>query len=162
MRTGRPKVALIVTDEERHRLTSLAHRARSAPHVARRARIILACTEGTDSQVVARRLHVMPATVCKWRGRFVRQRLDGLAETQIKIKTAHHAEAASDAFDDFFASRIDKAFHRLQGFGEEKQPSHYDFLAPPQGPDEIGRLGAYRCRNRSWSWFLGSHGQATV
>ena len=78
MRTGRPKVALIVTDEERHRLASLAHRSRSAPHVARRARIILACAEGTDSQVVARRLHVTPATVCKWRGRFVRRRLDGL------------------------------------------------------------------------------------
>src|SRR5688500_1739894 len=38
----------------------------------------LACAEGTDSKVVARRLHVTPATVCKWRGRFVRQRLDGL------------------------------------------------------------------------------------
>ena len=78
MRTGRPKVALILTDEERHRLASLAHRSRSAPHVARRARIILACADGTDSKVVARRLHVTPATVCKWRGRFVRQRLDGL------------------------------------------------------------------------------------
>jgi transposase len=78
MRTGRPKVALILTDEERHRLESLAHRSRSAPHVARRARIVLACAEGTDSKVVARRLHVTPATVCKWRGRFVRQRLDGL------------------------------------------------------------------------------------
>ena len=78
MRTGRPKVALILTDDERQRLDSLAHRSRSAPQVARRARIILACAEGTDSKVVARRLHVTPATVCKWRGRFVRQRLDGL------------------------------------------------------------------------------------
>src|SRR6266849_2621044 len=78
MRTGRPKVALIVTADERQRLDSLAHRSRSAPHVARRARIILACADGTDSQVVARRLHVTPATVCKWRGRFIRQRLDGL------------------------------------------------------------------------------------
>ena len=78
MRTGRPKVALILTDDERRRLDSLAHRSRSAPHVARRARIILACAEGTESKVVARRLHVTPATVCKWRGRFVRLRLDGL------------------------------------------------------------------------------------
>ena len=46
--------------------------------MARRARIIVACAEGLDSKVVARRLHVTPATVCKWRGRFVRQRLDGL------------------------------------------------------------------------------------
>ena len=55
MRTGRPKVALIVTEDERRRLDSLAHRSRSAPHVARRARIILACADGTDSKVVARR-----------------------------------------------------------------------------------------------------------
>src|SRR5439155_22128357 len=78
MRTGRPKVALILTEDERRRLDSLAHRSRSAPHVARRARIILACADGTDSKVVARRLHVTPATVCKWRGRFIQQRLDGL------------------------------------------------------------------------------------
>ncbi len=78
MRTGRPKVALILTPEELTRLESLAHRSRSAPHVARRARIILACGEGLDSKVVARRLHVTPATVCKWRGRFVCDRLDGL------------------------------------------------------------------------------------
>lgn len=78
MRTGRPKVALIVTADERRRLDSLAHRSRSAPHVARRARIILACAEGTDSKVVARRLHVTPGTVCKWRARFISQRLDGL------------------------------------------------------------------------------------
>jgi transposase len=78
MRRGRPKGALILTAEERRRLESLAHRSRSAPHVARRARIILACAEGTDSKVVARRLHVTPGTVCKWRSRFLGKRLDGL------------------------------------------------------------------------------------
>ena len=78
MRTGRPKVALILTSDERQRLESLAHRSRSAAALARRARIILACADGTDSKRVARRLHVTPATVCKWRGRFVRARLDGL------------------------------------------------------------------------------------
>ena len=63
MRTGRPKGALIVTADERRRLDALAHRSRSAPHVARRARIILACADGADNKVVARRLHVTPATV---------------------------------------------------------------------------------------------------
>jgi transposase len=75
---GRPKVALILTDDERRRLDSLAHRSRSAPALARRARIILACAEGADSKVVARRVRVTPGTVCKWRGRFIKQRLDGL------------------------------------------------------------------------------------
>jgi transposase len=69
---------LILTTEERHRLDSLAHRSRSAPALARRARIILACADGTDSKVVARRLHVTPGTVGKWRGRFITYRLDGL------------------------------------------------------------------------------------
>ena len=78
MRTGRRKTPLVLTAEERHRLASLAHRSRSAAALARRARIVLACAEGSDSKVVARRLHVTPATVCKWRGRFVRDRLDGL------------------------------------------------------------------------------------
>ena len=80
MRKGRPKVALILTAEERQRLESLAHRSRSAAAVARRARIILACAEGSDSQVVAHRLHVTPGTVCKWRGRFLKDRLDGLCD----------------------------------------------------------------------------------
>ena len=53
MRKGRPKIALILTTEERQRLDSLAHRSRSAAAVARRARIILACAEGLDSKVVA-------------------------------------------------------------------------------------------------------------
>lgn len=78
MRTGRPKIALILTDQERQRLESLAHRSRSAPFLARRARIVLTCAEGRDNKIVARKLQVTPATVSKWRGRFVRDRLDGL------------------------------------------------------------------------------------
>src|SRR6476660_6419791 len=78
MGLGRPKVALILTDDERVRLDSLAHRSRTAPHVARRARIILACAEGMDNKVVAKRLRTSQTTVCKWRGRFLRERLDGL------------------------------------------------------------------------------------
>jgi hypothetical protein len=50
MRIGRPKAALILTDDERQRLDSLAHRSQSAPALARRAWIILACSEGTDSK----------------------------------------------------------------------------------------------------------------
>ena len=78
MALGRPKVALILTDDERVRLDSLAHRSRTAPHLARRARIILACAEGHDNKVVAKRLRMSQVTVCKWRGRFIRERLDGL------------------------------------------------------------------------------------
>lgn len=78
MRTGRPKTPLVLTSEERQRLESLAHRSRSAPAVARRARIILACAQGLDNKVVARNLRVSSATVGKWRARFLRDRLDGM------------------------------------------------------------------------------------
>src|SRR5215207_7190100 len=78
MALGRPKVALILTDDERMRLDSLAHRSRTAPHLARRARIILACATGQDSKDVAKRLRMSQTTVCKWRGRFVHERVDGL------------------------------------------------------------------------------------
>lgn len=78
MRTGRPKTKLVLTDDERRQLESLAHRARTAAGPARRARIVLACAAGQDSKVVARRLHVSPTTVCKWRARFLEQRLEGL------------------------------------------------------------------------------------
>ncbi len=91
MALGRPKVALIVTDEERMRLESLAHRSRTAPHLARRARIILACAEGQDNKTVAKRLRVSQTTVCKWRGRFVRERVDGLYD---ELRPGRHDRSA--------------------------------------------------------------------
>src|SRR5262249_55152189 len=78
MALGRPKVALILTEDERRRLDSLAHRSRTAPHLARRARIILACAEGQNNKTVAKRLRMSQTTVCKWRRRFVCERLGGL------------------------------------------------------------------------------------
>jgi DNA-binding CsgD family transcriptional regulator len=78
MRTGRPKATLKLNEDEKRELTSLAHRSRSAPALAHRARIVLACAEGDDNQAVARKLRVTPATVGKWRNRFVQDRLEGL------------------------------------------------------------------------------------
>jgi transposase len=46
--------------------------------VARRARIILACADDRETTGIARRLHVSATTVCKWRTRFLQDRLDGL------------------------------------------------------------------------------------
>ena len=90
MPLGRPKVALILTDDERVRLDSLAHRSRTAPHLARRARIILACAEGHDNKVVAKRLRMSQVTVCKWRGRFY-SRATGRA-----VRRAAPGHAAAD------------------------------------------------------------------
>ena len=78
MRTGRPKAPLGLTEAERATLASLANRSRTRPHLARRARLVLPCGDGLASNVVARKLHVRDQTVCKWRARFVRDRLEGL------------------------------------------------------------------------------------
>src|SRR5262245_7074248 len=65
MRTGRPKQPLVLAEEERERLQSLAHRARSQPLLARRARVVLACAERLDNQAVAKRLHCSKGMVGK-------------------------------------------------------------------------------------------------
>src|SRR5215468_8989092 len=78
MRTGRPKQSLILSDEERDRLEALAHRARSQPLLARRARVVLACAEGLDNKSVARKLRCSLGMVGKWRSRFLKSRLEGL------------------------------------------------------------------------------------
>lgn len=78
MRTGRPRQALTLSDEERERLESLAHRARSQPLLARRARVVLASAEGLDNQSVARKLRASVSMVGKWRARFLKNRVEGL------------------------------------------------------------------------------------
>ena len=67
-----------MSDEERDRLQALAHRARSQPLLARRARVVLACAEGLDNKAVARKLRCSLGRVGKWRARFLKTRLEGL------------------------------------------------------------------------------------
>jgi transposase len=78
MRTGRPKQPLILTEEEQEHLQSMAHRARSQPALARRARVVLACADGLDNKTVAKKLRCSLGMVGKWRGRFLQARLEGL------------------------------------------------------------------------------------
>lgn len=76
--TGRPKKALVLTDDERQALIRLTKRARVNRSAAFRARLVLACADGTLNGVVARRYRTTNATVGKWRQRFVERRLEGL------------------------------------------------------------------------------------
>jgi transposase len=77
---GRPKAPLVLTADERAKLQTWAKRPTSAQRLALRARIVLACAEGTDNRAVAKALRVTPHTVGKWRARFVEDRLEGLAD----------------------------------------------------------------------------------
>src|SRR5271163_3872620 len=78
MRTGRPKKPLLLSQEERERLESLAHRARSQALLARRARVVLACAEGLENKAVARKLRCSLGMVGKWRGRYLKGGLEAL------------------------------------------------------------------------------------
>src|SRR5215472_7119214 len=77
---GRPKSPLTLTEEEQETLERWSRRRTTAQALALRSRIVLSCARGETNERVAQRLHVTPQTVCKWRSRFLRERLDGLAD----------------------------------------------------------------------------------
>lgn len=80
MRRGRPITPLMLTQEEQATLERWARRPKSAQALAQRARVILACAEGSSNTVVAAQLKLTMQTIGKWRSRFVNKRLDGLLD----------------------------------------------------------------------------------
>src|SRR3990172_4092853 len=77
-KTGRPKVELMLSDDERGELLRMTRRAHVNRHAAFRARLVLACADESSNTVVARRHRTTNQTVGKWRRRFIEGRLDGL------------------------------------------------------------------------------------
>jgi transposase len=71
---------LSLTEQERQALERLTRRRKSAQAMALRARIILACDAGAPNTAVAETLGVTPATVGKWRRRFLESRLESLSD----------------------------------------------------------------------------------
>ena len=79
-RRGRRLAELVLSEDERERLTSWAARRKTSQALALRSRIVLRCAEGFTSDSVAEYLRVDPKTVWKWRKRFVERRLEGVLD----------------------------------------------------------------------------------
>ena len=71
---------LVLTEAERRELASMAARRNTAQAMALRCRIVLACAEGAQNKDVAASLDACPATVGKWRRRFITHRMEGLRD----------------------------------------------------------------------------------
>ena len=112
MRTGRPKKALTVSAEERQTLEQWVRRPKTAQRLALRANIVLRCAEGLANVEVARQLRITGATVCKWRQRFVEDRLDGLSD-EPRPGTPHSITDAQveDVITRTLESKPDNATH---------------------------------------------------
>jgi len=79
-RRGRPLVPLELSDDERDTLMRFVRRRKTAQQLALRSRIVLLCAQGLASREVATQLGIHEDTVCKWRGRFQKNRLGGLLD----------------------------------------------------------------------------------
>ena len=78
MERGRPKAALVLTDDERAQLLAFA-RSRSLPgSLSTRARIVLSSAQGETNSSIAERLRASRPMVGKWRARFIERRIAGL------------------------------------------------------------------------------------
>ena len=76
-----PKLApLVLSEVERSTLQGWMRRRKTSQALAKRSQIVLRCAEGGSITVVAAELGVSRDMVSKWRGRFLRDRLEGLTD----------------------------------------------------------------------------------
>lgn len=78
MRTGRPKVPILLMEGQRAQLQAIAASRTLGHGLVRRARIVLLAADGAANQAIAQTLGLSSRTVGKWRQRFVRQGIEGL------------------------------------------------------------------------------------
>src|SRR5258708_17646877 len=81
---------VVLTSEQRATLQSWLAAGKTEQRLAFRTQIILALAEGLSNKATAGRLATRPATVSKWRGRFARQGLAGVADAPRSGKPRHY------------------------------------------------------------------------
>lgn len=79
-----------LTDSEREVLEGWVRKTTTEQRMTQRARIVLEAAAGRATKEIAALLHVRPATVSKWRTRFARLRLAGLADAPRPGKPAKY------------------------------------------------------------------------
>jgi putative transposase len=78
MKTGRPKVPVVLSEDQQQQLKSWAA-SRSLPHgLVIRARIVLLAAEGLTNQAIAEKVGLSKQMVGKWRQRYLEHGLTGL------------------------------------------------------------------------------------
>ncbi|MBK9032256.1 MAG: helix-turn-helix domain-containing protein [Myxococcales bacterium] len=84
---------MVLTAAERRTLSSWSRLTGATPAaVGLRARIILMAAGGVASVEIAARLRTSPQTVCEWRARFIRRRLEALWTARDRVaSTARRA-----------------------------------------------------------------------
>ena len=80
----------VLSDAEREHLQTIVRRATSPRRDAFRAQIILDAASGLSNEAIAAARRTRPATVSKWRGRFLRRRLPGLSDAPRRGKPARY------------------------------------------------------------------------
>jgi transposase len=110
---GRPLQELKLNEEELGILQAWSRRGRTNQALAMRARIILFAAERWDSVDVANELGVSNQTVCKWRSRFLQERLLSLGD-------AARSGAPRSIADEKIQAVVDTTLHK-----RPKQATHW-------------------------------------
>jgi transposase len=80
MSKGRAVAIIELSGAERSKLEELARRRKTAQAMALRCRVVLECAKGKTNTQISQALKLSMPTVGKWRERFGKQRLAGLAD----------------------------------------------------------------------------------
>jgi len=110
---GRPLKELNLNEQELETLRAWSRRRRSNQGLALRANIILLAAQGRESIDVANELGVSNQTVCKWRGRFMQERLLSLGD-------AARSGAPRSIGDEQIQKVVDTTLHQ-----KPKQATHW-------------------------------------
>ena len=78
MPRGRPVAPIVLSEDEKAQLLSLAQSRALPLGLVQRAQIVLACAEGEANSSIAQRLRLNKATVGKWRQRYRERGIEGL------------------------------------------------------------------------------------